>query len=137
MVNFPENKKVILFDGICDLCDSAIQTIIKNDESDVFRFAPLQSDIGLQIVNERGIDTENIDSIILLEPGQAYYCKSDAVIEIAKHLKGYRWLKYSKPLPQGLRNGVYEIVAKNRYKWFGRKEECMVPTPELQAKFLK
>lgn len=137
MVNFPENKKIILFDGICNLCNKTVQTIIKNDTKDVFRFAPLQSDVGRQIINERGIDTENLDSVILIEPGIAYYHKSTAAIEIAKHLKGYSWLRYFKPLPEGFRDGIYSFVANNRYNWFGKKESCMIPTPELQALFLK
>ena len=137
MVNFPKDKKVILFDGVCNLCNGAVQTIIKNDKKDLFRFAPLQSDIGLQIVNEKGIDTENLDSVILIEPGVAYYTKSTAAIEIAKDLKGYSWLKYFKPVPQGIRDSIYELIAKNRYNWWGKKESCMIPTPELQALFLK
>ena len=137
MVNFPENKKIILFDGVCNLCNRTIQTIIKNDKNDVFRFAPLQSDIGLQIVNERGIDTKNLDSVVLIEPGVAYYNKSTAAIEIAKHLKKYSWLRFFKPLPEGFRDLVYDFIANNRYKWFGKKESCMIPTPELQNLFLK
>lgn len=137
MVNYPKNKKIILFDGCCNLCNKTVQTIIKKDKKDVFRFAPLQSDAGRQIVNERGIDTENLDSVILIEPGVAYYTESTAAIEIAKHLEGYSWLKYLKPIPEGLRNSVYEIISTNRYKWWGERETCMVPTPELEALFLK
>ena len=137
MVNFPENKKIILFDGVCNLCNSTIQKIIKHDKNDVFRFAPLQSDVARQIINERGIDTENLDSVILIDPGVAYYHKSTAAIEIAKHLKGYSWMKIFKPLPEGFRDGIYSIIANNRYNWFGKKESCMIPTPELEALFLK
>lgn len=137
MINFPENKKIILFDGVCNLCNKTIQTIIKHDKNDVFRFAPLQSDVARQIINERGIDTANLDTVILIEPGVAYYHKSTAAIEIAKHLKGYSWMRIFKPLPEGLRDGVYSFIANNRYKWFGKKESCMVPTPEQQALFLK
>lgn len=137
MVNFPENKKIILFDGVCNLCNEAIQKIIKNDKKDMFRFAHLQSDLARQIINERGIDTANLESVILLEPGVAYYHKSTAVIEIAKDLEKYSWLRFFRPLPEGLRDSIYEFVAKNRYKWFGKKESCMIPTPELQALFLK
>ncbi|GAB2770084.1 thiol-disulfide oxidoreductase DCC family protein [Salinimicrobium soli] len=137
MVNFPENKKIILFDGVCNLCNWAVQLVIKNDKNDTFRFAPLQSDIGLQIINERGIDTANLDSVILIEPGVAYYHKSTAAIEIAKHLKGYSWLRIFKPLPEGLRDSIYQFIARNRYKWFGKKDSCMIPTPELRSLFLK
>lgn len=137
MVNFPKDKKIILFDGVCNLCNSSIQMIIKNDKKDLFRFAPLQSDVGRQIINERGIDTANLDSVILIDPGVAYYHKSTAALEIAKDLKGYGWLKYFKSVPEGIRDKIYEIIAKNRYKWFGKQESCMIPTPELQALFLK
>lgn len=137
MVNFPENKKIILFDGVCNLCNSTVQTIIKNDTKSLFRFAPLQSEIGRQIINERGIDTENLDSVILIEPGVAYYHKSTAAIEIAKHLKKYSWLRFFKPLPESFRDLVYDFIANNRYKWFGKKESCMIPTPELEDLFLK
>lgn len=137
MINFPKNKKIILFDGVCNLCNKTIQTIIKKDTKDIFRFAPLQSDLGLQIVNERGIEADALGSVILIDPGVAYYSKSTAAIEIAKHLEGYRWLKYTKPLPEGLRDSVYDLIANNRYKLWGKQESCMVPTPELEQKFLK
>lgn len=137
MVNFPENKKIILFDGVCKLCNDTVQSIIKHDKNDVFRFAPLQSDVARQIINERGIDTAELESVILIEPGVAYYHKSAAAIEIAKHLDKFSWLKYFRSVPEGLRDGIYSFVAKNRYKWYGRKENCMVPTPELERLFLK
>ena len=137
MVNFPENKKIILFDGVCNLCNSSVQTIIKNDKKDLFRFAPLQSDVGRQIINQHGIDTANMDSVILIEPGVAYYHRSTAALEIAKDLKGYSWLRYFKSVPEGIRDSIYRLIARNRYNWFGKKETCMIPTPELQALFLK
>lgn len=137
MINFPKDKKIILFDGVCNLCNKTIQTIIKRDKEDKFRFAPLQSDIGLQIVNERGIDTEALDSMILIDPGVAYYDKSTAAIEIAKHLEGYKWLKFVKPIPEGLRNSIYDLISNNRYKFWGKQDDCMVPTPELERLFLK
>lgn len=137
MVNFPDDKKIILFDGVCNLCNKTVQIIIENDQKDLFRFAPLQSDVGLQIINERGIDTENVDSVILIDPGVAYYNKSDAAIEIARHLKKYSWLRFFKPLPLGLRNSIYDLIASNRYKWFGKQQTCMVPNPKLQSLFLK
>lgn len=131
------NKKIILFDGVCNLCNSSIQFVIKRDKSDVFRYAALQSDIGEQLTSERGIDTAQVDSIILIEPGIAYYTKSDAALEIAGHLKGYRTLsKLLKWIPTPIRNVAYDFVARNRYKWYGKQDACMIPTPELQAKFL-
>ncbi len=132
-----EVKKIILFDGVCNLCNSSIQFVIKQDIEDIFRYAALQSEIGQQLTSERGIDTSQVDSIILIEPGVAYYTKSDAALEIGTSLKGYRTLsKFFKLFPSGFRNIVYDFVARNRYKWYGKQEACMIPTPELQAKFL-
>lgn len=134
----PNNKKIILFDGVCNLCNDSVQLIIERDKNDVFRFASLQSEVGQKLTTERGIDPEAMDSIILIEPGIAYYDKSTAALEISKHLTGgYSLLRYFSFLPEGFRNGVYDIIAKNRYKWFGKKDECMIPTPELKAKFLE
>lgn len=134
----PKNKKIILFDGVCNLCNDSVQLIIERDKNDVFRFASLQSEVGQKLTTERGIDPEAMDSIILIEPGIAYYEKSTAALEISKHLTGgYSLLRYFSFLPEGFRNGVYDIIAKNRYKWFGKKDECMIPTPELKAKFLE
>ena len=133
----PKNKKIILFDGVCNLCNDSVQFIIERDKEDVFRFASLQSEVGQKLTSERGIDPEAMDSIILIEPGIAYYEKSTAALEISKHLSGgYSLLRYFSFLPEGFRNGIYDIIAKNRYKWFGKKDECMIPTPELKAKFL-
>ena len=136
-MNLPENKKIILFDGVCNLCDNAIQYVIKHDKKDVFRFVPLQSDLGKEILNYLKIDTSKMDSIILYEPGIAYFYKSDAALEIVKDLNGLlKWSIIFKIIPSGLRNPIYDYVARNRYKWYGKKDACMIPTPELKAKFL-
>jgi len=137
MNNLPKNKKIILFDGVCNLCNKAINFIIDRDKKDVFRFASLQSEIGQQLTKERGIDTDEVDSIILIEPGKVYYIKSTAALHIAKDLKGgYQFLGQLLFLPEGFRNFVYDIIAKNRYKWYGKKDNCRIPSPELKAKFL-
>lgn len=137
MNNIPENKKIVLFDGVCNLCDGAVQRIIKHDKKDVFRFASLQSDIGKKLVEERGMDPDELDSVILIEPGVAYYRKSTAALEISRELSGgYSLLKNFLFIPEPLRDGIYDLIANNRYKWFGKKEQCLIPTPELKAKFL-
>lgn len=137
-MEFPNNKKIILFDGVCNLCDATVQKIIEKDQKDEFRFASLQSDLGKQITTYIGVDTSKIDSIILYQPGHAYYVKADAAIEIAKSIGGvYSLMGIFSVLPKWLKNSVYDFVAKNRYKWFGRKNECMIPTPETKAKFLE
>lgn len=136
-MEIPENKKLILFDGVCNLCNGAVQFIIEHDKKDIFRFASLQSDFGRKLVEERGLDPDDIDSIMLIEPGVAYYRKSTAALEISRDLSGaYSLLKNFLVLPEGFRDLIYDLIANNRYKWFGKKEECMIPSPELKAKFL-
>ena len=137
MLNLPPNKKIILFDGVCNLCDSAVQLIIKYDKNDVFRFVALESDLGQKIIKHLGIDTQKTDSIILYQPGFAYYYKSEAALVIAKDLGGLLFLaSIFKVLPTSLSNFIYDYIAKNRYKWFGKKASCMIPTATLKAKFL-
>jgi predicted DCC family thiol-disulfide oxidoreductase YuxK len=135
--NLPKGKKIILFDGVCNLCEASIVYVIKHDKNDLFRFVVLQSDLGQTILKHIGINPMHIDSVILYEPGFAYYYKSSAVLEIAKGLSGiFTWATLFQILPTVLRDFIYDFVAKNRYKWYGKKEACLVPTPELLAKFL-
>ncbi len=137
MENLPKDKKIILFDGVCNLCDATVQFIIKRDKKDMFRFVPLQSELGQQIIKHIGVDTSKTDSIILYVPGSAYYYKADAAIRIAKQLGGlFPMMGAFSILPNRLSNTIYDYIARNRYKWYGKKEECMIPTPEMKAKFL-
>jgi predicted DCC family thiol-disulfide oxidoreductase YuxK len=137
MLNLPPNKKIILFDGVCNLCDSAVQFVIKYDKKDVFRFVALQSELGQEILKHIGINPSNIDSVILYEPGIAYYYKSAAALQIAKNLGGLMHFgTIFKIIPTGISNHLYDYIAKNRYKWYGKKEQCMIPTKDLKAKFL-
>ena len=132
-----EGEKIILFDGICNLCNSAIQFVIKRDKKNLYKFAPLQSDTAKALLQERGIDTSKIDSIILIDPNTAYYTKSSAALEIGKTFGGgWRLIGVFEWVPGPVRDWVYDLIAKNRYRWFGKQNECMVPTPELKAKFL-
>lgn len=137
MEALPKDKKIILFDGVCNLCNSMVQFVIKNDQKDIFRFVALQSDLGKEILKYIGIDQKNFDSIVLYEPGVAYYYKSTAAIEIAKQLGGFfNVLTIFRIVPSFLRNPMYDYIARNRYKWYGQKDACMIPTPELRSKFL-
>ncbi len=132
-----ENKKIILFDGVCNLCNGSVQFVIKRDRKDIFRYAPIQGEVGRQLITERHIDTIQVDSIILIEPGVAYFTKSDAALEIAGELGGlWKMTSVFKWIPKSIRDVIYDFVARNRYKWFGKQESCMIPTPELKAKFL-
>lgn len=129
-------NKVILFDGVCNLCNGAITFIIKRDKKDVFRYAPLQSEIGKKLAAKHDIDLQKVDSIILITNNKAV-SKSTAALRIAQQLSG-AWPLFMVFLivPTFIRNGVYDFIARNRYKWFGKKDACMIPTPELKSKFL-
>ena len=137
MNNIPSNKKVILFDGVCNLCNDSVLKVIKYDIKNQFVFTSLQSDIGKEITEYLGVDTSKIDSIILYEPSVAYYIKSTAALKIMNDFGGiWKLTQAFGILPEGLRNVVYDYIAKNRYKWFGKKEACMLPSKEIQEKFL-
>lgn len=138
MIDFPKGKKIILFDGVCNLCEASVQFVIKYDKKNVFRFVALQSELGKEIIKHIGLDNKNIDSVILYEPGIAYNYKSAAALEISKNLGGFFHLgTLFKLIPNGLRNLLYDYVAKNRYQWYGKKESCLIPTLELKSKFLE
>ena len=131
MTDLPKDKKIILFDGFCNLCDALVQFVIQHDHKDVFRFVALQSQLGQEIIKHIGIDSKNIDSIVLYEPGVAYYYKSGAALEIAKGFGGlFHMGTVFRIVPSVARNWLYDYIAKNRYKWYGKKEACMIPTPE-------
>ena len=133
----PKGTKIILFDGVCNLCNSAIQFVIKRDKKRQFRYTSLQGDLGKRLLAERNIDPNKIDSIILIEPNVAYYYKSSAALEISKGLKGaYPFMSIFLIIPSSIRDWVYDFIAKNRYQWFGKKESCMIPTKEQQELFL-
>ena len=136
-MDIPKNKKIILFDGICNLCNDVVLKVIKYDKKNIFLFSSLQSKIGKEITDHLGIDISKIDSIILYEPGVSYDIKSTAALKILQDFSGI-WNLFSilLLLPEGFRNLIYDYIAKNRYKWFGKKEKCMIPTPELKEKFL-
>ncbi|MGQ3678070.1 thiol-disulfide oxidoreductase DCC family protein [Tenacibaculum discolor] len=137
MNNLPSNKKVILFDGVCNFCNNSVRKVIKYDTKNMFLFASLQSDIGKEITQYLGIDTSKVDSIILYEPNISYDIKSSAALKIMNGFGGvWKLTQVFWILPEGLRNIVYDYIAKNRYKWFGKKEACMIPSKEIQEKFL-
>ncbi|AWG22543.1 thiol-disulfide oxidoreductase [Flavobacterium faecale] len=137
MINLSEHKKIILFDGLCNLCNTAVNFVIARDKADLFRFVALQSELGKEIIKYIGIDTTKMDSIILYEPQKAYYYKSQAALKIAVHLGGlFPLTAIFQLIPTFLSDWIYDYVAKNRYRWFGKKDSCMIPTPALSKKFL-
>ena len=132
----PQKNNVVLFDGVCNLCSGAVQFIIKRDTSGVFKFASLQSSYGQQQLDQFKIDKNLLHSIILVSENQ-FFERSDAALEIVKQLKGI-WpaLYVFKILPRLLRDAVYNFVARNRYRLFGKKDACWIPSPELKERFL-
>ena len=135
--DLPKDKKIILFDGICNLCDNSVQFIIKHDKKDIFRFVSLQSELGKNISKHIGIKNNQIDSIILYQPGIAYFIKADAAFKILKELNSnYRFLLLFSFIPSFIKNSIYDYIATNRYKWYGKKESCLIPSRELESKFL-
>ena len=134
--NLPKDKKIVLFDGVCNYCNDKINFIIKNDKQDVFRFVALQSETGQKIIKHLGIDS-SLDSIILYEPGYAYFIKSEAVFRIIKYLSSsVRLLLLFNFIPTSIKNVFYDIIAKNRYNWYGKKNSCMMPIEEVKRKFI-
>src|SRR5690606_10466738 len=128
--------KIILFDGVCNLCNSSVQKIIEKDEKNLFRFASLQSEFGQEFLRKNNLSEKEFDSMILID-GDKFYTKSDAALRIGKELKGiYKLSGILFFLPKFIRNMGYDLIAKNRYKWFGKQENCWLPTPELKEKFL-
>ena len=138
MIDLPKNKKLILFDGICNLCNDAVLKVIKNDRKNTFVFTTLQSETGEKVINHLKIDISKLDSIILYEPNVSYDIKSTAALKIMNDFGGF-WKATQLFLifPKRFRNLIYDYIARNRYKWFGQRESCMLPTPELKNKFLE
>ena len=127
---------IILFDGVCNLCNGAVQFVIKRDNKNRFLFASLQSQEGIEILKEYNLSSHKMNSFFLVDNGKVYE-RSTAALKVLNKLKGLWPLFYIFIIvPKFVRDGVYNWIAKNRYQWFGRKDECMIPTPELKAKFL-
>ncbi|MFT3746930.1 MAG: thiol-disulfide oxidoreductase DCC family protein [Agriterribacter sp.] len=131
-----QKDPVILFDGVCNLCNSSVQFVIKKDKKKQFYFASLQSNAGQQLLKQYQLSPDKFDSFILIENCKAY-TRSTAALRVVKRLSGTWPLLYAFIIvPSFIRNGIYDWVAQNRYKWFGKSESCMLPTPELNARFL-
>lgn len=127
---------IILFDGVCNLCNGAVQFVIKRDKKNHFRFGSLQSEAGKKILHENNLPLDASDSFLLVEDGKVFD-RSTAALRVLKHLKnGWPLLYGFMIVPKFLRDAVYNFIARNRYRWFGKTDECMLPTPELTAKFL-
>lgn len=131
-----KEHSIILFDGVCNLCNGAVQFVIKHDKQKHFKFASLQSNAGQQLLKQYQLPSHNFDSFVLIQNEKAF-TKSTAALMVSKQLAGINKLLYGFIIvPSFIRNGVYNFIAKNRYKWFGKKDICMLPTPDLTSRFL-
>jgi len=129
-------SRIVLFDGVCNLCAWAVRFIIERDQGGVFQFASLQGATGQRLLSEHGLDQTSLDSFVLIENGQAYK-ESSAALRVARRLSGPWSLAYVFILlPRVLRDPLYRFIAKRRYQWFGKQDSCMMPTPELRKRFL-
>jgi predicted DCC family thiol-disulfide oxidoreductase YuxK len=125
---------IVLFDDVCSLCNASVQFIISRDLRSVFRFASLQGETGKVLREKFGVP--EVDSLVLLENGR-YYTKSSAALRICRRLAGVWKLFYIFWLvPKPLRDYIYDFVAKHRYEWFGKRDHCLIPTPDIRARFL-
>jgi predicted DCC family thiol-disulfide oxidoreductase YuxK len=131
------NTHVILFDGVCNLCNGFVQFVIKRDQKKVFKFASLQSEFGQKFLAENKLNDAEFKSIILVK-GVSYFSQSKAVLNIFRELGGaWKLLYVFIVVPKVIRDAVYNLVARNRYKWFGKRLNCIVPAKELDDRFLK
>ena len=130
------HEKIILFDGVCNLCNSSVNFIIDRDKKNIFKFAALQSETGQKLLGHSKMNQKDFDSVVLIENGKIY-SKSTAALKIIKEFSSLWKILYAFIIiPQPVRNYIYDVVASNRYKWFGKKDSCRIPTPDLKEKFL-
>lgn len=127
---------ILLFDGVCNLCQASVQWVLRRDKAGIFRFASLQSDTGQQQLARFNLDGENFDTVVLVV-GSRIYTRSGAALEILRRL-GIPWSIFSVLvyIPRPIRDAVYNWIARNRYRWFGQKQECWLPRPEWSDRFL-
>lgn len=131
-----EEHPVILFDGVCNLCNGFVQFVIRRDSQGLFRFASLQSPAGAELLRQHGLQTDQLSTMVVVI-GDRTFVRSDAALEVCSRLSWpWKWLAMLKALPSGLRNRGYDFLARNRYRFFGKRESCLLPTPELRKRFL-
>lgn len=128
---------ILFFDGVCNLCNGAVQTILLNDKRGDLRFASLQSNLAGQLLPATGIDPDDLSTLVLFQDGKAY-THSDGVLRVTGLMGGkFAYLRHLRFLPRLLRDRVYDFVARNRYRWFGKQDSCMMPRPEWKDRFLE
>ncbi|WP_415380315.1 thiol-disulfide oxidoreductase DCC family protein [Halosimplex sp. TS25] len=133
----PRDKPILLFDGVCNLCNGSIQFVIDHDPEGTFRFAPLQSEAAEALLADVGFDDYDFDTFVLVE-GDDHYTKSEAALRVARRLE-FPWSLAGafRVVPRPLRDAVYDTVGSHRYAVFGKKAQCMIPTPEIRERFVE
>ena len=127
---------MLLFDGVCNLCNASVQWVLKHDKKNRFRFAALQSDTGRMLLERVGLSNEKLETVVLVD-GDRFFTHSDAVLEIARRLGGiWSLARVGRIVPRPIRDALYMWIARNRYRWFGKKEQCMLPSPEWKGRFI-
>ncbi|HEX9630660.1 MAG TPA: DCC1-like thiol-disulfide oxidoreductase family protein [Pyrinomonadaceae bacterium] len=139
MIN--DSNPVILYDGVCGLCNRLVQFVLKRDKQDRFRFASLQSDLANKLLQRHDRDPHDLDTVYVVvdytQPTERLLARSDAILFLLKELGGiWKLATAGKALPRTIRDGVYKLVARNRYRVFGKYDSCMLPEPKHRAKFL-
>lgn len=130
-------QPVILFDGVCNFCNGAVNFTLKRNKKKDILFAPLQSEQGQVLLKQYNLPVKEMESFVFIENGKAYQ-RSTAALKVCRHLNWFWPLCYGLIIvPKFIRDGIYNWIAKNRYKWFGQKDSCMIPTPEIKARFLQ
>lgn len=129
------DERIVVFDGVCNFCSRSVRFILEHDVRGRLRFAALQSPVGRELLERHGIDPSDAQTFLLID-GDDVYMRSDAALEIARDLGNWRWLRVFGVLPRGLRDWMYTVLARNRYRWFGKRDSCFAPTPEQRARFV-
>jgi predicted DCC family thiol-disulfide oxidoreductase YuxK len=141
-VPWTPSNPIVLYDGVCGLCNRLNQFLLKRDTHDRFRFASLQSDLAASLLKRHGADSRDLDTVYVVldynQPGERLLARSDAILHVVTQLGGiWKWARAGRLLPKALRDGLYELVARNRYRVFGKHDSCMLPDPKHRHKFLE
>ncbi len=136
MKKISKNNPILLFDGVCNLCNHTVQFCIERDKNAQIKYASLQSDIGQNLLKKYHLDTTSLSTVVLIENNKAYV-QSDVPLRLSRIFGGFWRVLYSFVIiPKFIRDGIYDFISKNRYKWFGKQDSCWMPTPELKNRFL-
>lgn len=134
--NTSDRSPILLFDGVCNLCNQSVQFSIRRDREGIIKYASLQSEKGQSLLQQFDLDTDVLKSVVFIDRNKAY-TKSDAALRLVRYFDNpWKWATVFSIVPKFIRDAVYDWIARNRYRWFGKEESCWLPTPELKKRFL-